>query len=306
MPVWLPELLAVPRATVAGVVITRDEAATIFETVRRLRPAVDRVLVVDTGSTDDTVRLSREAGAEVLAGPWENDFSAARNFALGHVTEDWVLWVDADEWLYPEDVDVPRWVAGLFHDRGPLVVRIVQMNKQGDRLVPFYAGSRMFPTGYGLRWWGMVHEQGGPSSGGPYSAVYPRPPARIRVYHEGYDASVMARKPKLQRNIRLLRLQLARDPDDITAQGLLGRELFLVGQTEDAIAAYRATEAMADRFPTYGALSDTRYGLVQALMKTGQFSEALAIADRLTGDDPGFPGGWYAKGQAELGWPPSW
>jgi glycosyltransferase involved in cell wall biosynthesis len=63
----------------------------------------DQVVVVDSGSVDDTVLIARQLGAEVVQQPWLG-FSAQREFALRHplLTHDWVYFVDADEWVSPE------------------------------------------------------------------------------------------------------------------------------------------------------------------------------------------------------------
>ena len=56
-------------------------------------------MVIDSGSTDNTVSLARKQGAKVVYRAWDNDFSAQRNFALEHIDTDWVLYLDADERL---------------------------------------------------------------------------------------------------------------------------------------------------------------------------------------------------------------
>jgi glycosyltransferase involved in cell wall biosynthesis len=60
---------------------------------------------VDTGSTDRTIEIAREFGAEVHSFAWCDDFSAARNAALEHATGDWILIIDADEELMPEQAE---------------------------------------------------------------------------------------------------------------------------------------------------------------------------------------------------------
>ena len=84
------------------VVIARDEAATITRLLDSVRPFVDELLVMDTGSSDDTVRLAEAAGARVARFEWIDDFSVARNAALDAAGADWHLVLDADEWLTGE------------------------------------------------------------------------------------------------------------------------------------------------------------------------------------------------------------
>lgn len=84
------------------VVLTRDEEANIGRCLDSLAWA-GQVVVVDSGSADDTVRIARSRGAEVIEQPWLG-FSGQREFAirLPEVRHDWVYFVDADEWVSPE------------------------------------------------------------------------------------------------------------------------------------------------------------------------------------------------------------
>jgi glycosyltransferase involved in cell wall biosynthesis len=84
----------------ASITITRNEAARIGACLDSLA-FCDRRLVVDSGSTDDTVRIAREKGADVVQHAWCG-FGPLRNFALTLVDADWVLWLDADEVIDPE------------------------------------------------------------------------------------------------------------------------------------------------------------------------------------------------------------
>ena len=82
--------------------IARDEAANIVRCLNFVAPIADEMIVVDTGSTDETAALARECGAAVFPFAWRDDFAAAYNAALDQVTGDWVLCLDADEELLPE------------------------------------------------------------------------------------------------------------------------------------------------------------------------------------------------------------
>jgi glycosyltransferase involved in cell wall biosynthesis len=87
---------------VSAVVLTRDEEANIRRCLASLAWA-DQVVVVDSGSVDDTVPIARELGAEVVQQPWLG-FSAQRECGLRHplLRHDWVYFVDADEWVSPQ------------------------------------------------------------------------------------------------------------------------------------------------------------------------------------------------------------
>src|SRR5690606_27860492 len=89
----------IPMHRIALVMIVRNEARCIARCLRSVKPWVDEMIVLDTGSADDTVALARAEGARVHSAPWQNDFSLARNAALDLSEADWNLVLDADETL---------------------------------------------------------------------------------------------------------------------------------------------------------------------------------------------------------------
>src|SRR3954465_9718832 len=63
----------------------------------------DEMVIVDTGSVDDTVAIAESFGARVLHHPWTGDFANARNLGLDAARGRWILYIDADERLQPVD-----------------------------------------------------------------------------------------------------------------------------------------------------------------------------------------------------------
>jgi len=94
-----PGLESVP---VTVVVLTRDEEPNIQRCLSSVAWA-NQAVVVDSGSTDETVPIARSLGAEVVEQPWLG-FSAQREFALRlpEIRNDWIYFVDADEWVSPQ------------------------------------------------------------------------------------------------------------------------------------------------------------------------------------------------------------
>ena len=299
---WLVDLLQVETVSVAAAMIVKDEATNVARWYESLRDAVDELVIVDTGSSDGTVEVLRKLGAHVLKFGWTNSFAEARNFALAHVKSQWVLWVDADEWLEPEDIEVPRIAAGLFHGLGvPLTLRIQQVNDLGGRIEVNGDMSRMHPVGFGFHWQGRIHEQlaPGPESVGGDGRI-PRIAVNLRLNHTGYNPTVMEQKSKLARNIALLREAVADDPSDLASWGFLGRELLFAGEIDGAIDALYRAEYLARDQEWYGRRAEVRGFLVEALLRQDRIEEARAAANRGVADNPEFPGIWYQKGRVDL------
>lgn len=81
------------------VILTKNEEKNIVDVVKNAKQVAEDVLIVDSGSTDNTVALAEANGAMIAYRAWDNDFAAQRNFALQYVKTEWVLYLDADERL---------------------------------------------------------------------------------------------------------------------------------------------------------------------------------------------------------------
>src|SRR5437764_33641 len=77
--------------------IVRDSARTLQACLSSIRPWVDEIVVVDTGSLDDTQQIAKDHGAEIFEFPWIDDFSAARNESLRRAQGKWLFWMDSDD-----------------------------------------------------------------------------------------------------------------------------------------------------------------------------------------------------------------
>ena len=97
--------------TVTLCMIVRNEERFISQCLTSVRQFVDQMVVVDTGSTDSTIAIARELGAEVHEHPWNGDFSEARNQSIAYATGTWVLVLDADETLAERDARQLRTLA---------------------------------------------------------------------------------------------------------------------------------------------------------------------------------------------------
>ena len=79
--------------------IARNEADTLSRCLSSAAGLADEIIVVDTGSDDNTREIARELNAQVHEFQWVDDFAAARNESLRHATGDWILWLDGDEYF---------------------------------------------------------------------------------------------------------------------------------------------------------------------------------------------------------------
>lgn len=81
------------------VMIVKDAASTLPRCLESFRTEVDDIIIVDTGSSDDTQTVAKRYDSKIYQIPWENNFAKARNAALQKSDADWRLVIDSDEYL---------------------------------------------------------------------------------------------------------------------------------------------------------------------------------------------------------------
>lgn len=90
------------------VILTKNEEENICSVIKNAQKVTGNVLIIDSGSEDKTIELTKAAGACVLYRAWDDNFSAQRNFALNKVKTKWILYLDADERLNDELISAIR------------------------------------------------------------------------------------------------------------------------------------------------------------------------------------------------------
>ncbi len=197
-----------------------------------------QVVVADTGSTDGSPAMARSLGALVIERPWDDDFSAARNFATAHATGDWILLLDADEELMSGSVAAVR---PAMADPRVLAYHISRLDLQAviDVATPDGAGEpgvwmqhpRLYRNRSELRYIGRCH----PQFTEALSAVATRhglvvADADIRLRHYGYVHAATT-QGKLERGASLMRMELADRPGNPYYEIELGRTLLSLGDS---------------------------------------------------------------------------
>lgn len=84
-------------ATLSIAMIVKNEEQVLGRILGQVQSFCDELIIVDTGSTDNTVELAKSFGAKLYHFEWIDDFSAARNYAFAQCTSDWIMWLDADD-----------------------------------------------------------------------------------------------------------------------------------------------------------------------------------------------------------------
>ena len=201
---------------VSACVIVKNEARNLPRWLRCMQALADEIVVVDTGSTDETVAIAEAAGARVAHFTWCQDFAAAKNYAIDQTTGDWVLLLDADE-FFPE-AQWPGVRAALArYDAQYEVIGLIcdWLNFDEDRgNAPISAGYqiRMFRRMPDLRYERPIHEA--LCYRGHEHRIFQYVPG-LAIHHTGY--STRSGQGKAQRNLAILQARIASGegtPDD--------------------------------------------------------------------------------------------
>lgn len=199
--------------TLSLCMIVRNEEACLDACLASAAPAVDEIIIVDTGSTDATPAIAEKHGAKVIHHAWADDFSDARNVSLEHATSDWILVLDADETLDPAGIETIREAI-----RNPRIAsyQLPIVNLYNDEKTVVSLITRMFRNDPSIRFRNVIHEQVTDSL-----AVYSREHGlefgilRANVIHTGYHPVIVESRKKDDRNLRLFQKQLEQFPDDL-------------------------------------------------------------------------------------------
>ena len=196
--------------------IVRDDAVHLKQSIESLRDAMDELIVVDTGSHDNTVAAAKACGATVYEFPWADDFAAARNAALSHATGDWIVFIDADEYFSDGTKGNLRTAITAAEAEGTEVLLVPWHNIDegtGELLLDSYA-PRIFRRRAGRCYVGRIHEELRDADG-TVPKTNAVAPALLTLVHTGYSA-VLTRE-KGERNLRILlsELETTKEPERI-------------------------------------------------------------------------------------------
>lgn len=264
--------------------IVRDEEQQLRACLEPVARLFDEIVVVDTGSHDRTRELASELGARVADFAWCDDFSAARNASLDLATGDYIFWLDADDRV--DEMNQRRLrdlLDGLNGDGLAYVMNCVSPAEGDPDSGLVLSHCRLFPRWPEIRWSRRVHEQVLPSV---EHAGCPVMFSQVELLHLGYCDPALLRR-KLNRDLRLLRLEHAVAPEDPVTLFNLGATQLRVGANDEAlkyfITSLQHVQGRCDWQRRLYALTST------ALRRLGRTHDALAIMNeglRLFPNDP--------------------
>ncbi|WP_052446769.1 tetratricopeptide repeat-containing glycosyltransferase family 2 protein [Candidatus Soleaferrea massiliensis] len=255
--------------------IVRDEEDVIGRNLECAKEIADEIIVVDTGSKDRTKEIALSYTRHVYDFEWIDDFAAARNFSFSKATGEYIMWLDADDVLLPEDREKLIILKETLDPAVDLVMMKynVAFDAAGNPTMSYYR-ERLFKRSCNYQWVGAVHEVITPSG----YVVY----EDIAVTHKKLHAG------DPDRNLRIFqKMKQQGKALDPRQQFYYGRELYYHALYLEAAAVLEAflqegrgwVENNIDACQTlsncYQGLHQEEQGL-QALFRSFQYDEPRA------------------------------
>jgi len=186
---------------ISACVIVKNEANNIAHWLENMGAIADDIVVVDTGSEDNTVEIVRSYGVEPYYFKWCSDFAAAKNYALKQAKGDWILFLDADEYFTSASIQRFREILGKYHINkkiGAILCRLINIDRDNmDRIIDSMLQVRIFRNNSKIRFVGAVHEK--LHTDGKYIMQFCKD---LEILHTGYSSRLIRQKG--ERNLPIL------------------------------------------------------------------------------------------------------
>lgn len=258
--------------------IVKNEESTLSRCLESVKDIVDEMIIVDTGSTDDTVEIAKRYGAQIFFYKWDNSFANARNYSLSKASKDWILIMDADDELVSEDKDK---VINLITNKNNKLNAYFgeTLSYSGDlKNYNIYSNLniRFIKNGKGYKFIGDIHEQIIPGSEDEKKQVF-LGIADIRFYHYGYLNETVIKKNKRKRNMDIIEKILKDNPNNTFMLYNMGVEYSAKGQYAEALNYFK--KAYANFNPALGFGSKLILKMISCHEVLGQFDDCLDLIE---------------------------
>lgn len=226
--------------------IVKNEEQNLGRCLESVKDIVDEIIIVDTGSTDNTIKIAEKYNAKIFHYKWDNSFANARNFSLSKASKDWILIMDADDELVSEDKEK---LLNLINNKNIklnafLGETLSYSGDSPDHNIYSNLNIRLIRNGKGYKFQGDIHEQ-----------IIPGIEDRnkegiigisdIRFYHYRYLTKTVYEKNKRKRNMEIIKKELEKNPDNAFMLYNMGVECSAKG---DYIEALKYLEKAYENF----------------------------------------------------------
>lgn len=254
-----------PKPLLSLCMIVKNEEIYLPQCLESVKDVVDEMIVVDTGSTDNTPNIARQHGASVYDYAWQDDFAAARNFGLDKANGVFILILDADEELSPDAQTHLR--SFLSNTPAEGIYLIVRSFGLTNALAPYYDSEqmRLFRNRPQYRFENAIHEMIYPSIVAQQGSLLK---SHFVIHHYGYLKNVVqGTESRIARDRRLLEQMYLDNPDSLYTKAKLG---FIYLLEREYPKALHLLQEVTHEIDTQSVEPDFLHSVFLALAQTAQ------------------------------------
>lgn len=253
--------------------VMKDEGEEVNDFFNLVAPWVDEIIVVDTGASGDGIRVARDCGAKVVRHTWEDDFGRVRNISINHASCEWILVLDADEYISKDGLSYLR---SLMKSKDYEGFRFIQRNYKNN---PSLSGWVPCTDKVKQTWncWGWIpscpvklfrnHEEiffKGIVGEGVDKSIYQRGgkigKANLLVHHLEYSLNPEERVAREKKLLELGKKQIADTPGDPNVYYDLALRYAQLNEFDQAVTSFRKLmRLMPDSYSVYNDLGNVYF-----------------------------------------------
>ncbi|MEN6568362.1 MAG: glycosyltransferase, partial [Veillonellales bacterium] len=280
--------------TISLCMIVKNEEQNIARCLGSVKEAVDEIIVIDTGSTDKTMKIARAYGAKVQSFLWNGNFSDARNASLDLAAGGWILFLDADESMTAGSGAVLREIVKANDVEGYFIKIINYVGSESYSECSPDMVFRLFRNRPDYRFHDAVHEQIVDTIQARSHQAKFLIAEEVVILHYGYLNQQIEEKDKINRNLSMLSKELAVHPDSLSLRYHYGVELYRSGQFEASVGEFLAVIQQLEPGALYLARV-IRY-IVMAYHGAGRLEEAMDMVNTGIAQVPDYADLYYYGG----------
>jgi glycosyltransferase involved in cell wall biosynthesis len=277
--------------TISLCMITRDEERFLEQCLSNINSLVNEIIVVDTGSKDNTITIAQKYGARVFSFAWEEDFSRARNFSIQNAQSDWILVLDADEMISPRHYEALREVLKNGDCDGYSFIIRNYTNTltcnwrpgtsewgEGEGFSGFNESHqiRLFKNSNNIRFKGIINEVIGYVDKGALQ----NKETGLPIHHHRYIRDRAAAKERQKQFVKMSLKKSAIEPEDVATYLRLG-ELYYECEMYD-----KAAKAFEKCLRNNPECEPALFSLAGAYSKAGKLIKSEATLNKLLSRNP--------------------
>ncbi|MCV4235484.1 glycosyltransferase [Virgibacillus sp. LDC1] len=221
------------KLPISACIIVKNECEHVEKCIKSILPVVEEIIVVDTGSEDNTKKILEMLNIKFHEFKWNDDFSVARNYSLSLATQPYILVIDADEVLEYQSFNV---LSEYISNKSSSPAKVILKNHIDTGCV-ISEVVRIFPNNKEYSYSGIIHEQL-LHLGQEHKQMFF---TDLIIHHYGYSSKEIENKKKIDRNIDLLIKQLLSEPDSPYLNYQMAKTFYVNKRYQDAIDYFEST-----------------------------------------------------------------